>query len=92
MSIEGEGDGEDDVNFYGSQEFELDSYFSWTAGGKSWTEMAEIIFSPRQFLSLILILLANLSNKNIKKKTLKNLQAFLFGFIRLLLLLNIFQP
>ena len=68
MSIEGEGDGEDDVNFYGSQEFELESYFSWTAGGKSWTEMAEIIFSPRQFLSLILILLANLSNKNIKKK------------------------
>ena len=56
------------VYFYGSQEFETSSYFSWMAGGKSLTEMAEIIFSFLQFLCLILILLAKLSSKNIKKK------------------------
>ena len=82
------------VYFYGSQEFETSSYFSWMAGGKSLTEMAEIIFSFLQFLCLILILLAKLSSKNIKKKMEKFSslilidQFFFYRFLALMLSTN----
>ena len=60
------------VSSYGSQELELKSYFSWTSGGSS----AQIIFSSRQFLYSILILLPKLSNKNIKKELQRIFQVF----------------